>query len=267
MGKLDGKVAIITGGAMGMGYGCAKVMAKHGAKLALVDYSDKVFETAEGLIKEGYQVIAFKIDIREAAALKEAYKKVADTYGKIDILANVAGVADCSSFTEFDDEIRDRIMDINFKGCWNSCQSAIPYMLKNKYGKIIIFSSVTGNIVCDPGMTAYGSSKGAVLGLTKTLASEYASRNITVNAILPGGVDTPMIRKLCDEMCPEDPQCVIDAIASNVPMKRLGTIEEAGEVASFLASDESSYITGTTILFDGGSCLPESPCSGWEPVE
>jgi len=267
MGKLDGKVAIITGGAMGMGYGCAKVMAKHGAKLAIIDYSDKVFETAESLVKEGYQVLAFKIDVRDADAVKEAYNKVAEIYGKIDILANVAGVADCRPFTECDDELLNRIMGVNFKGCWNSCQAAIPHMLKNKYGKIIIFSSVTGNLVCDPGMTAYGSSKGAVLSLTKTLASEYASRNITVNAILPGGVYTPMLRKLCDELCPDDPQSVVAMIATNVPMKRLGTIEEAGEVAAFLASEESSYITGTSILFDGGSSLPESPCTGWETAE
>jgi len=266
MGKLDGKVAIITGGAMGMGYGCAKIMAKYGAKLALVDYSDKVFETAKGLEDAGYQVMAFKIDVREAAALKEAYQEVAEKFGKIDILTNVAGVADCRPFTECDDQLLDRIMGVNFKGCWNSCQAAIPYMLKNKYGKIVNFSSVTGNLVCDPGMTVYGSSKGAVSGLTRTLASEYASRNINVNAILPGGVDTPMLRKLCDDLCPEDPQSVLDAIAQNVPMKRLGKIEDAGEVAAFLASDESSYITGTSILFDGGSCLPESPCAGWEPM-
>lgn len=267
MGKLDGKVAIITGGAMGMGYGCAKVMAKYGAKVVLVDYSDQVFETAAALEKEGYQVMAFKTDIRDAATLKENYKKVAEQYGKIDILANVAGVADCKGFLDFDDETRDRIMDINFKGCWNSCQAAIPYMLANKYGKIIIFSSVTGNLVCDPGMTAYGASKGAVLALTKALAAEFASSNITVNAILPGGVDTPMFRKLCDDICPENPLSVLETVSQNVPLKRLGTIEEAGEVAAFLASDESKYITGTSILFDGGSCLPESPCATWETAE
>lgn len=263
MGKLDGKVAIITGGARGMGYGCAKVMAKYGAKVALFDYSDNVFETAVSLEKEGYQAIAFKVDVRDMASVKEAVKKTAGHYGKIDILANVAGIAIAKNFLEFDDESRDAVIGVNFFGCWNCCQAIIPYMLENKYGKIVIFSSVTGNTVCDPGMTAYGSSKGAVLGLTKTLASEFASRNISVNAILPGFVDTPMMRNLCAEMCPENPQSVVDAIAANIPTHELGTIEEAGEIASFLVSDESKYITGTSIIFDGGSGLPETPCSCW----
>jgi len=263
MGKLEGKVAIITGGAMGMGYGCVKAMTKYGAKVALFDYSDTVFEVAKGLEKEGYQAIAFKVDVRDMASIKEAVKKTVEHYGKIDILANVAGIAIAKPFLEFDNESRDAVIGVNFFGCWNCCQAVIPYMIENKYGKVVIFSSVTGNTVCDPGMTAYGSSKGAVLALTKTLAAEFAAQNISVNAILPGFVDTPMARNMFAEMCPENPQSIADAVAATIPTHEMGTPEEAGEIAAFLASEESKYITGTSILFDGGSGLPETPCESW----
>jgi len=258
MGKLDNKVAIITGGAMGMGYGCAKVMAEHGAKLALVDYSDMVFKTAEDLTKSGYQVLAFNADVRETATLKEVCKKVAEDYGKIDILINAAGIGIIKDFVETEDELRDRIIDINFKGTWNACKAAIPYMIAAKYGKIVNFCSVSGILVCDPGMTAYAASKGAILGFTKALALENALNSITVNAILPGTVDTPMVDKVAREMCPENPQSVKDLMADAMPMKRFGKIEEAGQIAAFLASDESSYVSGTSIVFDGCSTLPEN---------
>jgi len=264
MGKLDGKVAIVTGGAMGMGSGCAKVMAKYGAKLALIDYNEKVFETAANLEKQGCQVMAFHIDVRDKAAINDAFKKVVEKYGKIDVLVNAAGIFVVENFLDFTDEARDAVINTNFQGMWNTCKAAIPYMLENKYGKIVNFSSVTGNKVTDPGMTAYGTSKGAVLAFTKTLAAEFASRNIWVNSIMPGFADTPMVDNFCKQFYPDnDPEEIKDSIATNVPMKRLGRIEEAGEVVAFLASDESSYVTGTYILFDGGSGLPETTCSEW----
>jgi len=267
MGKLDGKVAIVTGGAMGMGYGSAKVMAKYGAKVALIDFSETVFQTADNLVKDGYEAIAFKVDVRDAKGLKEAYKKVYEQYGKIDVLVNAAGIGVMKYFDDADDEFRDMTMDINFKGIWNSCKAAIPYMVAANYGKIVNYGSVTGILVVDPGMTAYASTKGAILGFTKALASEFASSNILVNAILPGMIYTPMAQKSFLECCPEDPDSVKNAIAASIPLKRLGTLEEAGEVAAFLASDESSYITGTSIVFDGGNSLPETHGTGWAPGE
>jgi NAD(P)-dependent dehydrogenase (short-subunit alcohol dehydrogenase family) len=265
MGKLEGKVAIITGGAMGMGYGSAKVMAQHGAKIVLIDYADTVFEAIENLRQEGFEVSGYQLDVRNSEVLKEAYNKVADQNGKIDILVNAAGVGDLKYFCDVTDEFRDRIFDINLKGTWNSCQAAVPHMIKARYGKIVNFGSVTGCFVADPGITCYAATKGAVMAFTKALAVELAPYNITVNAILPGMTDTPMLDKSCREACPEDPQRIKEAIAANIPMKRLGTIEEAGQVVAFLASDESSYVTGTHIVFDGGSTLPESPGTGWTP--
>ena len=144
-------------------------------------------------------------------------------------------------------------MAINFKGIWNTCQSVIPYMLKNNYGKIVNYASVTGIQVVDPSMSAYAATKGAVMSFTNALAVEYAANHITVNAILPGMIDTPMTRGSSAEACPENPEVIMRAIAEGVPMKRLGTIEEAGKITLFLASDDSSYITGTSIVFDGGN--------------
>jgi NAD(P)-dependent dehydrogenase (short-subunit alcohol dehydrogenase family) len=265
MKKLEGKVAIITGGAMGMGNGSAKIMAEHGANIVLIDYSDSVFAAVENLREKGYEVSGYQVDVRNAEGLKKAYNKVAAQYGKIDILVNAAGVGDLKYFSDVSDEFRDRIFDINFKGTWNSCQAVVPHMISARYGKIVNFGSVTGCLVVDPGMTSYAATKGAILAFTKALAVELASCNITVNAVLPGMIDTPMLDKSCREACPDDPQSVKKAIAENIPMKRLGTIEEAGQVAAFFASDESSYVTGTHIVFDGGSTLPETPGSGWAP--
>ncbi|MGI5892359.1 MAG: glucose 1-dehydrogenase [Bacillota bacterium] len=267
MKKLQDRVAIVTGAAMGMGFGCSKVLASHGAKVVMVDINPQVFNSAENLAKEGYTTLAYQLDVRDSAAIKKAYDEVAEKFGKIDILVNVAGIGVLEYFEKVEDEFFDKTFNINFKGVWNSCRAAIPYMRKARYGKIVNFASVTGIMVADPGMTTYGATKGAVIAFTRALASEYAQFNITVNAILPGIVDTPMLDGSCKEACPEDPKSIKDAMVNNVPLGRLGTIEDAGNVAAFLASDESSYITGTYIVLDGGSTIPETPGTGWAPGE
>jgi len=267
MARVDGQVAIVTGGAMGMGNGCARVLAKNGAKIAIMDYSDTVEAAAEALRKEGHDVLAYQVDVRDAAKLQECYADVAGKYGKIDILVNAAGIGDQRMFLKVDDDYLEKYLAVNFKGTWNSCKAAIPHMLNNGYGKIVNFASVTGVMVVDPGMTVYAATKGAIMAFTKALAVEMASQNITVNAILPGVVDTPMMRNTCIDSCPEDPDSIFNAIAAQVPMGRMGTIEEAGRVALFLASEDSSYVTGVGIVFDGGNTLPESPGTGWEPAE
>lgn len=261
MGKLDGKVAIITGGAMGMGYGSALVMARHGATVALVDYSDKVFESVESLKMNGYQAVGYQADVRDANGLKEIYKKIVDQFGKIDILVHSAGVSFFEPFMDVTDEQLNRHMDINFKGIWNSCKAAVPYMIENKYGKIVNIGSVTGVLVSDPGCTAYAATKGAIMAFTKALAQDLVGYNITVNAVLPGIVRTPMMEQGCRDANPDDPESVSAAIESGIPIKRAGTIEECGDLVAFLASDESRYIIGTSVVFDGGSTLPETPGS------
>jgi len=258
MKKLENRVAIITGAANGMGKATAKKMAEYGAKVNLIDFLPEVMNYAEELKSEGYEVKAYQVDVREAEKLKLIYKEIFEKYGRIDALVNSAGVA---VFTDFIDDSIDleahREIDINYFGVWNSCRAAVPYMKEAKYGKIVNFSSVTGVMVCDPGSSAYAATKGAVMAFTKALASEVASSNITVNAILPGVIDTPMIRKVYEGV-EGGVDAALASAAKAIPMGRLGDPEEVAEVACFLTSNESSYVTGHGLVIDGGSTLPES---------
>lgn len=259
MGKMDGRVAIVTGGAMGMGNGSARAIAGHGAEVAIVDIADRVREAAAELQNEGLKVTAYKLDVSKAENVQEVFKRIYGQFGRIDILVNAAGIGMIIPFLdEKSDEIRDRIFGVNFCGTWNCCKAALPLMIKGDYGKIVNFSSVTGIMVADAGEAAYAASKAAILGMTKALAMEFCSHNVTVNAVCPGYVLTPMVQGAAKEAMPDDPQAVIDSIAMGIPMKRLGSIQEAGDLVAFLVSDESRYITGTQIVFDGGSTLPET---------
>ncbi len=255
MGKLDGKVAIVTGGAMGNGFGAALALAKNGAQVVLVDISDRVFEAAQSLDKNA---VGYKMDVSDFNDVSKVFQSIAEKFGKIDILVNNAGVAVIVPFLEMSDEIRDRHFNVNIKGVWNCTKAALPHMLQANYGKIVNLSSVTGTMVADVGETAYAITKGGIWAFTKALAMEVAKNNITVNAVCPGYILTPMVQKVAEEVCPENPQSVINGIAEPVPMGRLGTIEELGDLVAFLASDESRYITGTQVVIDGGSTLPET---------
>jgi NAD(P)-dependent dehydrogenase (short-subunit alcohol dehydrogenase family) len=173
-------------------------------------------------------------------------------------LVNNAGVLQYAHFLEMSDELRDWHFKVNIIGAWNCCKAIIPNMIKEKYGKIVNMSSVTGPIVVDEGQIAYATTKAALLGFTKALAREFVGYNITVNAICPGCILTPHLKGTANRVNPDNPQKVLDDIASGIPMGRLGTIEEIGDLAAFLSSDESSYITGTHFIIDGGSTLPET---------
>lgn len=257
--KLENKVAIVTGGAMGNGLGIVKVFLKYGAKVVIFDYSEKVQETVEALKAEGKEVEGYLVDIRDSKKIEECVKKVVEKYKKIDILVNNAGVAKLTPFMETTDEIRDFHFDINIKGTWNVTKKVIPYMKK---GSIVNLSSVTGPMVADPGEVAYATTKAALIGFTKGLAAELVTRNIRVNAIMPGYIMTPMVEGIAKDSNSENPDSVVKGIADGIPMGRLGTIEELGNLAAFLASDESSYITGQGIVIDGGSTLPETMSVG-----
>lgn len=256
--KLENKVAIVTGGAMGNGKGIVDVFIKHGAKVCILDYSDKL----EEVVKSNENLIGFKVDIRDKEKVNAAIEEVYHKYGKIDILVNNAGVCKLEQFINMDDDLRDFHFDINIKGTWNVTKAALPYMIKNNSGSIINLSSVTGPMVADSGEVAYATTKAALIGFTKGLAREVVDYNIRVNAILPGYIKTPMVDNMAKLSNPENPNTVIEGIADAIPMKRLGTIKELGELAAFLASDESSYITAQGIVIDGGSTLPETLTMG-----
>lgn len=259
--KLKDKVAIITGGAMGNGLGIVKVFLKYGAKVVILDYADTLNDVVTDFQNRGYDVTGYKVDIRNKGAIKTAIDKVAAQYGSIDVLVNNAGVCKLERFEDMDDELRDFHFDINIKGSWNVTKICLPYM-KNRNAAIVNLSSVTGPMVADPGEVAYAATKGANLGFTKALARELVDYGIRVNAIMPGYIRTPLIDTMAVETCPEDPDSVVNSIASAIPMGRMGTIEEVGELAAFLACDESSYITGQGIVIDGASTLPETATMG-----
>ena len=263
MAKLDGKTALITGAAVGLGAGIAEVYAKYGARLCLVDVDAAVEETAARLRQEyGAEIITAVANVADKAQRQAAAAKTAEQFGRLDIACCNAGVCRLAPFEEMPDEMRDFHIDVNIKGVWNTCQAVIPYMLEQGKGSIVIASSVTGDIVADAGEAAYAMSKAALVGLTKCLAVEYASRNIRVNCTQLGYARTPMVEKMAVESNPADPESAIADIAKAVPMQRLAKPTEVGELFAFLGSDEASYLTGSQVVIDGGSTLPETMSMG-----
>lgn len=260
--KLEGKVAVVTGGAMGNGKGIVDVFLKYGAKVIILDYSDNLRDIIAEYRDKQLPVGAYKVDIRDKKLIFSCINDIVKRFGKIDILVNNAGVAKLVPFVDMTDEVRDFHFDVNIKGTWNVTQAVLPYMKNQKYGKIVNLSSVTGPMVADSGEVAYATTKAALIGFTKGLAMEVVKDGITVNAICPGYIMTPMVEGIAKDSNAQNPEEVVKGIAAGIPMGRLGTIEELGELAAFLASDESSYITGTSVVIDGASTLPETMSVG-----
>ncbi len=260
--KLEGKVAVVTGGAMGNGLGIVKIFLKYNAKVVIIDSSERLKDTVNSLKINNIDIDGYMIDIRDKNKIDECIRQVYNKYGRIDILVNNAGVARLDTFLNMSDDIRDFHFDVNIKGTWNVTKSVLPYMVQDKRGSIINLSSVTGPLVADSGEVAYATTKAAILGFTKSLAMEVVKDNIRVNAIMPGYIMTPMVEGIAIETNKENPNEVIEGIKRGIPMGRLGTIEELGELAAFLASEESSYITGQGIVIDGASTLPETMAVG-----
>jgi len=248
--RLKDKVAIITGAAQGIGEGIARAMTHEGSIVCLWDIKEIVKEKADGISSLGQKAISFIVDVTDTIQINNAVHEILEKFGKVDILVNNAGVGFVVPFLETSDEVRDKTFDVNFNGVWNCTKAVLPTMMNQRDGKIINISSTTGTRVAASELTAYAASKGAVLGFTKALALEVAEYNINVNAILPGYVDTQLMRKAVD-------QETLKEIIKSVPMKRLGSTDELGSLAVFLASEESKYITGQEIVIDGGNIIQE----------
>ena len=231
--------------------------------MCLIDIDKEVVNTAKQL-QEKFQteIISYVGSVANKEQMQEAAKITVEKFVKINIACCNAGVCRLAPFEQMSDEIRDFHIDVNIKGVWNTCQAVIPYMLKNGGGSIVIASSVTGDSVADAGEAAYAMTKSALVGLTKSLAVEYASRNIRVNCSQLGYARTPMVEKMAIESNPDDPESAINDIAKGVPMNRLAKPTEVGELFAFLGSDESSFLTGSQIVIDGGSTLPETMSIG-----
>ena len=259
MGVFDGKVALITGAARGNGEGIARVIASKGGTVVLTDLSETVTDTAANI---GGSAVGYKMDVCNPGEIKMVVDDVIAKFGHIDVLVNNAGITCITPFLETTDEIRDRTLRVLQLGVWNCTKAVIPHMLKAKYGRIVNISSVTGPVVCDPCEVAYSMAKASVMGFTRSIAVEYASSNITCNAVLPGYILTQMAIETAERTKPGHADEVIKSIESGIPMGRMGTPQDIGYLVAFLASDEASYITGIPVIIDGGNALPETNVVG-----
>jgi NAD(P)-dependent dehydrogenase (short-subunit alcohol dehydrogenase family) len=247
MGKLDGKAAIVTGGAAGIGEATAILFAAEGAKVLVADWQDGE-HVVRRISEAGGQAVYLKVDVSDAGAVQAMVRRAVDEFGRLDVLFNNAGVegemaatADCTL------ENWDRIISINLKGVFLGTKYAIPQMLRNGGGSIINNASVAG-LVGFPNLPAYCASKGGVIQLTKTTALEYAAQGIRANAICPGVIATPMVERALAQLGP-DARAQFEAME---PVGRFGTPEEVAHLALYLASDESAFCTGAPFVVDGG---------------
>lgn len=255
---LENRVAIVTGGAMGNGLGIAKVFLSKGAKIAIFDMSETLDDVVKDLCDQGYEVIGFRVNITDKEAVNKAVEATVKHFGKIDILVNNAGVMDALGILDASDENLDFHINVNVKGPWNVTKAVAPYMVERKYGRIVTLSSVTGTFVSDGDDTAYAVTKAALAGFGRSIAMLFIKDGITSNVMCPGFIHTPMVDKYAMECNPNDPESVLDSIGKSLPIGHLGTPEDVGYLAAYLASEHAGFITGAVIPIDGGCILPET---------
>jgi hypothetical protein len=257
--KLDGRVALVTGAARGIGAGIAQVLAENQANVILTDSSDEVAQTANEIQRQGLAAVSYTMDVTNSLQVNEVVSVAIRKFGKVDILVNNAGIYPRCQLTEMSDDFLQRMFDINVFGMFRCARAILPSMLQRKYGKILNMSSVTGPLVADAsgGQTAYASTKSAVWGFTVALALETAQYGINVNCLCPGHIDTPggQDQTKTDLAFPDR---TLDDLGRTVPKGRMGTPEEVGMLALFLVSDDAAYITGTHVVIDGGNIIQET---------
>ena len=240
---LKGKTAVVTGGSRGIGAAIAVSFAENGADVAVV-YAGADERAAETVAKAkafGVRAAAYKCDVADFALVEETFRRIGEDFGRIDILVNNAGVTRDKLLLQMTEEDFDRVLAVNLKGAFNTCKAVCRQMARAKSGRIINISSVSG-LMGNPGQANYAASKAGLIGLTKSLAKEYASRGVTCNAVAPGFI----------EMTAAMPAPALEAAAGAIPAKRLGRPEDIAAAALFLASDGASYITGEVLKVDGG---------------
>ncbi|MDP8266653.1 MAG: 3-oxoacyl-[acyl-carrier-protein] reductase [Candidatus Aceula meridiana] len=245
--SFEDKVAFITGSARGIGKEIATAFAKEGATVIISDINAEACqETTKELKAQGLSAESFPCDVTRLEGVEEIVNKILDKYKHIDILINNAGITKDNLFLRMREAEWDAVLTVNLKGTFNCCKAVAKPMLKARKGKIISIASVIG-ILGNIGQANYAASKAGIIGLTKSLAREFASRNINVNAVAPGYIKTEMTDQLKEETKQE--------ILKNVPLSRMGTPADVAGVCLFLASKDADYITGQTIKIDGGMAI------------
>lgn len=247
---LEGKKAVVTGSSRGIGKAIALKLAREGADVVINYYMDSDLADAESVVKEikalGRDALAVQGDVSDFSQAENIIKEAEDRFGRVDILVNNAGITRDGLLIKMKEEEWDAVLNANLKSVFNCTKAVAKLMMKQRYGRIVNIASVVG-VTGNAGQGNYAASKAGVIGFSKSIAKELASRNITVNAIAPGFIQTDMTKKLSDN--------IIEQINSQIPQGRMGTAEDVANLAGFLASDEAAYITGQVINVDGGMVM------------
>tara|TARA_Y100001970_G_scaffold229337_1_gene284447 strand:- start:17 stop:763 length:747 start_codon:yes stop_codon:yes gene_type:complete len=247
MFDLKDKIAIVTGASQGIGKTIALELSKTGAFVYCISRNKKAIDSVvDSIIKNGGKSGSYACDISESNIFKEIVNKIIAKHNKIDILVNNAGIANDALIMRMSDEQWDQVIDINLKGAFTCTKTVVRHMMKNKYGRIINITSIVG-LTGNAGQSNYAASKAGLIGMTKSIAKEVASRGITANCIAPGWIETSMTDILTEQ--------VKNQFLSQIPVGRIGSANDIANTVIFLASQEAGYITGQTITVDGGRII------------
>ena len=249
--SIQDKTVIVTGGSKGIGLGIAKVFASKQAKITIFSRGEEAAKAAcKQINDDGGQADYMTCDVSDWSNVESAVNAVADKHGGLDIMCANAGAFPQTKIVDMDPSEWDQVMANNLRSAFLCVKASIPHFEKSGKGRVVLTSSITGPVTGYPGWSHYGASKSGQLGFLKTAAMELSKYNTTINAVMPGNIYTEGLQDLGQDY--------LDTMAASIPLKRLGVVEDIGNAALFFASDEASYITGQSIIVDGGQILPES---------
>lgn len=250
--RLEDRVCVVTGAARGIGRGIAHVMAREGAVVVVADIDGAEAEiVAQGIMHSGASATALALDVTDVRSTEAMARAVADRYGRLDILCSNVGVYPESPLLEMTIAEWERVLAINLTGGFSVLRACLPHLVEAEDGRVVFTSSVTGNRTAVPGMAHYAASKAGLNGLIRAAALELASHGVTVNGVEPGTVFTEGLHKLGDDFA--------ERASRGIPLGRLASPEDVAHAVAYLASAEAGYVTGQTIVVDGGQILPEAP--------